>query len=380
MSRLAALSLSLLALGGCAHQPKAAINADVLLGRQLQKQDAELIGQQFRTLLDFEHPQDAVFVTRSVAGNATGHTGSVALRADSRAIVNVSSLLFGSTLPGTWRLIGGYVRGPGGRTSATLLADGRDIARTARDAPAGIDLFIAIDLTAEPCRRALATAKRIEVRFEAAGPFALDDVLLVDNRRTLVNTAAEPRLGWAVSVDGLSLAIAAPSFRTTVPLLAGDSGGWAIEEANAVRVRLRDAHGGVWTILPDGRSIRDGQTATISGGRMSPSPAEVTVDDATGRLDRETPGDADNDGYNERLGAYQIVATGPRVKLRLAPRGDSTEPPVIEVHGLPREANTVTVDGRLIKQTVRLADGTLLVLVPIALAEPVELTVGVSGE
>ena len=381
MSRFRTTALLLSAvLVGCAASRSPIVSDDALLGRQLQKQDADLIGQQFRTLLDFEHPQDFVFVSPTFAGQNAGHTGKTALLADKSATVNVSSLLYGAALPGAWTLVGGYVRGGGGRVSAVLLADGREIARTTRAAPNGVDLFAAVDLTTDACRRTLPKAKTIELRLETAGQFALDDVMLVDNRRTLVDTAAEPKLGWTVRVDGLSLSLHSAAFQTTVPLVSGDVGGWAIDEANAVRVRLRDSAGSIWTILPDGRSVREGHMTSLAGRRAAAAPADVTVDESTGRLDRETAGDIDNDGYNERRGAYQLVAAGPRMKLRLSPHGPSADPPVLEIRGLPAEHTTVTVDGRLIDQTARLSDGTLLVLVPVTLAKTVELTVGVSGE
>lgn len=383
MSRFVTVILLLsTSLGGCTQRP--GVSADALLGRQLQTQDAELVGQKFRTLLDFEHPADRAFVSGLNLTHSNGHTGQSAAGVRNGGTVSVSSLLFGSTLPGEWTLLGGYVAVNQGPITTSLWADGQEVARTTRPAAGNEYMFAAVDLTTARCRERLPRAKQIELRFDLPGRpsagFSLDDVLLVDNRRTLVDTSAEPKLGWTVSISGLSLGITAATFRTTLPLVSGDAGGWATDEANAVRVRLHNTAGETWTILPDGRSIRNGRLTSLDGSRKSSQAADVVVDESTGRLDRETAGDPDNDGYNERRVAYQIVATGPRLKLRLSPRGGSADPPVLEVRGLPREKTAVTVDGRLIDQTACLPDGTLLVLVPMTLTESVEVTVGVSGE
>ena len=349
-----------------------------LLGPQLQKQDAELIGQQFRTMLDFETNADAAFV-HGTAGYAPGHTGQRALAAMPGASINITSLLFGLTLPADWSLLGAYVRPTvSGVVTTTLIADGQPVAVSTRNVPADAWAFAAVDLTIDACQKRLQTAKAISLRIDSPGNYAIDDVMLVNNRRTLVHVDG----GWTVSNAGLSTDVQWPG-RPPLRIVssATSTDGWSVVEANAVRVRLQDASGRArWTLVSDGRSILDGKLRGVDSDSAAAfaAPAQAIVDESTGRLDRETPGDADNDGFNEVRGSYEITATGPRLRVRLVPSGKTTmDAPVLEIHGLPIEARLVTVDGRLMDQTARLSDGTLLVLLPLRVSAPIEISVGV---
>ncbi|HEX8325531.1 MAG TPA: hypothetical protein VF595_16635 [Tepidisphaeraceae bacterium] len=364
------LILSCLAAGctaGRAPSPPPA----VLLGPQLRQQDEQLIGQKFRTLLDFENSADTAFVNTS-AGDAAGHTGARAVRCGRVAAVDVDSILFGLSLPGDYTLLGGYVKPAAARVTTTLVVDGRPVGDTTRDVPPGVWAFVAIDLTDENVVRHLRNAKSIELRFNSPDGFDLDDVLLVDNRRTL----AEGANGWAVRQAGLSLDVRVPGVGPVqIETVAAGRGGWVVEEVSAVRLRVRDVPAErYWTLLASGQSILNGKPfkpATV---------AEVTPDAATARPDRETPGDTDNDGYNERRGAYAIVARGPRVRLSIDPGRQPADSPVFEVKGLPPGPAAVTAGGRLVEATARLADGTLLVMVPMVIDRPTEITVAVAGE
>lgn len=370
-----------LGLAGCAGAPALSPSAGVaLLGPQLQKQDAELIGQQFRTMLDFETNADAAFV-RGTTGYAPGHTGQRAAAAMPGASINITSLLFGLTLPADWSLLGAYVRPTvSSIVTTTLIADGQPIAVSTRNVPADAWAFAAVDLTTEACQKTLPTAKAINLRIDSPGGYAIDDVMLVNNRRTLVQVDG----GWAVSNAGLSIDVQWPG-RPPLRIVssAASTDGWSVAEANAVRVRLQDAMGRArWTLMSDGRSILDGKLRTADADAASAytSPARAIVDESTGHLDRETAGDADNNGFNETRGTYQITATGPRLRVRLVPQSSaSMTSPVLEIHGLPAEARIVTVDGRLMSQTARLSDGTLLVLLSLRVDAPIEVTVGVNA-
>ncbi|MDB5327959.1 MAG: hypothetical protein JWM57_3528 [Phycisphaerales bacterium] len=372
------LYLLVLTLAGCAGTPSSPLGSVALLGPQLQKQDAELIGQKFRTMLDFETDADAAFV-RGTAGYAPGHTGQRAVAALPGASINITSLLFGLTLPADWSLLGTYVRPTvSGVVTTTLLADGQPIAVSTRNVPADAWAFAAVDLTTDACRKSLPGAKSISLRIDSPGGYAIDDVMLVDNRRTLVQVDG----GWTVSNAGLFIDFHWPDRPPLrVESSAASPDGWSVAEANSIRVRLQDATGRPrWILLADGRAIFDGKLRSTDPEALSAYalPARATVDESTGHLDRETAGDADNDGFNEQRGAYQITATGPRLRMHLTPQSNVvTISPMLEIRGLPAEAKIVTVDGRLVTQTVRLDDGTLLVLLPLWITSPVEVNVGV---
>ncbi|MGC4033551.1 MAG: hypothetical protein QM754_17830 [Tepidisphaeraceae bacterium] len=240
-------------------------------------------------------------------------------------------------------------------------------------------MFNAVDLTTPACRDALPGAKKIELRFDAEQSFLIDDVLLVNNRRVL----AELPGVWTVENDGLSIVVKTPGTEPrTIPSLAAAADGWAVSEVSPLRLRLTDATGRrQWVLLPDGTSVIDGRLDSRDTlQRLSfGSPGDLAVDDATGRIDLETPGDANNDGFNETRAAYQVIATAARVRLKLTPAGNPIVWPLFEIHGLPPEATVVTAEGKLIDRTARLPDGTLLVQLPIRIEEPTEITVGVGN-
>lgn len=357
-----------LALTGCASVPATPPDF-VSLGAQLKKQDTELVGQQFRTILDFENTADAVFVRSASSSPAAGHTGSRSLRVSSTASVNISSLLFGATLPADWTLLGGYVRPfSSGVVNVSMVADGQTISRSSRPLIAGVWAFAGIDLTDPAYAAPLAKAKSIELVLSHPAGFDLDDVMLVNNRRRLVDWPGV----WSIDRRGfeLNVNVAGQSPRRFI-LAAADAHGVEIEEINPLRVRLRDKAGQLITLLPNGR--------TFNGATPLPDQGQIDIADTDGKLNRETPGDLNNDGFNEERGAYQITAAAPRLTLRLSPARSAIEWPLLEVRGLPAESDTVTADGKLIEKTARLPDGTLLILLPMTVDSPVEITVGVSG-
>ena len=334
------------------------------LGEQLREQDRALIGQRFRTVLDFEHPADATFVEPASPLLSGGHTGRFALHGGPVATVDVSSLLFGLKLPGDFTLIGGYVRPAGDRITATLVADGKSIASTTRRVPPDGWALAAVDLSGAACRSSLSMAKTVKLIFSSPTSFALDDVMFIDNRQTLVDVPGV----WTVTRAGLSLVVAlAGRPPLSIPTLAAGDDGWAVDETSSLRVRLSDVAGRHWTLTADGKSVRD--------GRPADAPGDVTVDPSTGTLDRETDGDADNDGYNERRAAFQITAKFPRLRFTVASR--VTGSALCEIRGLPSDADAVTADGKLIEATTRLPDGTLLVSLPARGGTSLDVAVGV---
>jgi len=89
-----------------------------------------------------------------------------------------------------------------------------------------------------------------------------------------------------------------------------------------------------------------------------------------GRLNRSTAGDANNDGYNESRGAYEILASGPRVELTITPRTSTLSRPVFEIAALPTGNVLVNMEGQLISGAVRLSNGDLLLELPARIERP----------
>jgi hypothetical protein len=96
-------------------------------------------------------------------------------------------------------------------------------------------------------------------------------------------------------------------------------------------------------------------------------PAELSVAEEFGRVDRDTPGDRNNDGYNEQRGSYELIAKGARFEVTIKPNTNLLAYPVLEIRGLPPGNVLATVEGQLIEKTTRLPGGNVLVNVPITL-------------
>jgi hypothetical protein len=103
----------------------------------------------------------------------------------------------------------------------------------------------------------------------------------------------------------------------------------------------------------------------------------VSIPEDQGRLLRQTRGDANNDGYNEVLGAYQIEAAGPRLDVTLSPRTRALVQPVLEIANLPPGKLIATLEGRLIESAERLDDGRVLLILPHKLQRPATLNIRV---
>jgi hypothetical protein len=123
------------------------------------------------------------------------------------------------------------------------------------------------------------------------------------------------------------------------------------------------------------RDLRDADAQA----RQHAAPAEVTIAaESMGRVNRSTAGDADNDGYNESRGAYQIVARGERIEMTLTPRAAAPlSRPVLEIAGLPPGAIRVTMEGRLVAGASRLPNGDVLIELPGEIVRPVLVNIRV---
>ena len=340
------------------------------LAEQLKMQDEQLIGQRYRNLLDFESASDAVFISSPQPQRiAKPHTGKYALQGTGELTIKLDALLDSATLPGDWTLIGIYVRSAnGGDVSASLVADNTVISAIAsptRTEP-GLWQFVAIDLT--QIKKDAFAGRRVNLRIEGSGVIDIDDLLLVNNRQTLVQTTGP--LGWTVTRSGLWLTAQWPdgkSLRFAVP------GEFTIEEANSIRVRLGNGRASVREriIYCDQRVIND---AVLAGNYTGPT-GEITVDESSGRLNRTTPGDADNDGYNERHGAYQLIAKQPRMTLKLTPHaGKTVLNPVIEINGITGPL-VAMIEGTLHSLTASPNSTSHLILIPLHIERTTTITI-----
>jgi len=193
-------------------------------------------------------------------------------------------------------------------------------------------------------------------------------------------TLAPAGAGWLVQRRGLSYIGEAPG-KFNFKLLTTDASrsGWKIEEANSLRARFTsDGPAKNLTVYSDGRAFKDGEWSPMSADvrdnadylASHQSPPEIQISESLGRVNRNTPGDANNDGYNERRGAHQIIASEARLELKIIPHTIAVTNPVLEISGLPEGSVLVTVEGRLVDRGERLPDGTLLVELPVRIDRP----------
>lgn len=359
------------------------------LSKQVARVSEKLHGQRFSGLLHFENESDALFVSAepSPPRVETGerHTGKSSLLlapGTRRLTVKLSSVLAGREFPGTWTLIGLYVRSDEDVAIAlSCEEEGRPIASRTMVVPAGEWTAAMLDLAA--MRTTPTGGVTLELRFDRpTSTVRVDDVLLINNRQTLVDAAPE---GWTIERAGLRLTCERKLlFNFSVVTRDGSPAGWEVEEANELRARFAsNGETKALTVYADGRSLWDGAYKPLSAlvredetfAAAHSSPAEVTVPETMGRVNRNTPGDADNDGYNEQLGAYQVEASGGRLELTIAPRSTSVPRPVLQIAGMPDGKPLIAIEGRLVEKWARLKDGQLLIELPARITRPTLVTV-----
>lgn len=385
------------ALAGC-HPAAAPAPASVetpLIGVEMVRVVPELRVQRFNTLLDLESDVDAVFVLASGGGarlvDSRAHTGRRALEVTDRSPsidIKLSSLLTGRSFPGNWALVGAYVRSDNPcEVVAELLEGDRVVTSSAVRPVPGRWTALMLDLSrvAAPDNAEAPTAPgfRLRLRWRGEGPLWVDDVMLVDNLQQLLEGGPD---GMSVRKRGMTILCQYPGrFAVALDMLEGNPEGWTVEEVSPIRARF--AGGGKTrslVIYDNGLSYWDGEPRSLFGmlrledgwGRQHRQPGKVSVGQTPGRVRRTTPGDADNDGYNELTGAYQLEAEGARLEVTIEP-DEQLVSPVLEIVGLPVGRVTVTAEGRLIDDHARLPDGRVLIRLPLRFQRPLSVLVRV---
>jgi hypothetical protein len=408
----------LAALPGCAGDRSLDIREDhEPIGTQLLRAVPALKEDRFNALLDFESNDDAIFCSTVGGSGAIAtdkpHTGRAAYKIDAatqRFSIKLSSLLAGRKFPDTWTLAGGYfyteqpTKITIGFQPAMKGCEPRDV-----DLPGGEWTAVFAELPADFSPQTVPS-----LVFDLKSPHGsvwCDDVLLIDNYKVLTSpsedSAASPASAaiapssvftadvaagvmppWLVLRRGLNFLGSAPG-RFDFKLVTDEfsTGGWEVNEANPMRARFHAVVGPsspapALTIYADGRAFLNGQYKPMSVAARDPmlaqqhqSPAQIEVADGMGRVDRNTPGDANNDGYNETTGSYRIIAFGPRIELRFIPSKSPELSPILEFSGLPFGNALVTLEGRLVEKSTRTSSGTLLVELPARIDRPVTVDV-----
>lgn len=381
------LLLLLVVVAGCAsNAPAPDVDPGPPIGLAVMRAVPQLKMQRFTTLLDFENEFDAVFVVApgggAVLDGSVAHTGSRSLQVAasvSELQIKLGSLMRGRSFPGGWLLAGAQLRSPsGGAVTIELRLDETVLSRASVNLTPGEWTAAMVDLTgvSESILTAADPGKLLLViKRQAGGSIWVDDVLLVDNSQTLLDgSGPEALTPLTVRKRGLKVSAEVPGrFAVVLDAVEGSVDGWFVDEVSPLRARfVSDARGSQIVVYGNGVGFWDGQMRLLGAGgasetdrkRSHASPLTVEIDESLGRLRRTTAGDENNDGYNERLGAYQIEAAGPRIELVLRP----TTPvvlPVFEITNLPRGRVLANVEGRLVETHTRLKDGTVLLELPM---------------
>src|SRR6266850_3955768 len=396
MVRLRLLPAALLiVLFGCASQrpepPPLRIAEPV--GLQMVRTEAQLKKYPFRILQQFENPVDLAFLiidgppARLSTDRAhTGQSSALLERETQTATIKLPSLLSGVRWPGQWTFVGAYffVEKPQ-KMRAIYEIDGRAILNYAVQIPANQWTPLLLDISAiEGPNAGKVGLLRFAFPDGLRQPLWCDDVLIMNNATEIVE--AKKKAPWSVEERGFKYIIHTSNSTVTLKTPEAAENGWVLEEANDIRARFRSSGPEkLRVIYGDGRQYIDGvlkplgikPSVVIDIQTYHDNPARLEIAEDFGRLNRNSPGDHNNDGYDETSGAYQIIASGPRLEFTLSPRSGLLVRPVVEISGLPAGPLSATMDGRWVERIVRLENGNVLIELPGESAFPVTVSVKV---
>jgi hypothetical protein len=357
-----------------------------------------LKGQRYTNLLQFEDRADSVFIVPSGLqmefDDNRAHTGHTSMRfsgpGGGKFSVKLASLMGDRPFPADWTLGGAYFYADQpAQITVSCQISGKTLAQNRAELPPGQWVPVMVDLSnlSDVQRQAsLSGPPALSFAISSPGEVWCDDVLLIDNTQWIVGEESAPGEHFQLRRRGFNYVCETPGkFAITLPTAeALPVAGWHVEQANSMRVRL--GSGGknkMVTIYSDGRSYWDGQYKALSPelkaeplyAQQQNSPAQIDIPETMGRLERRTPGDENNDGYNEARGAYMLVASGPRMEFTITPGSVPTFHPVLEITGLPAGKPLVTVEGHLVENPLRLEDGTLLIEIPSKIDRPTQVNI-----
>ncbi len=391
---LGSVAACLAILNGCAATPPP---PPTPVGIQLLRADPWLNAHRFLVLLNFEFASDAVFVNTHpyppIVRPEEAHTGGQSLElpiGTRRATIDLASIVPpDAPFPGHWTLIGAYFHPLRPvELEMSYHADGDVLVHRRERLPAGRWSSVMLDVAGMSPTDG---AGRLVIEFDhpLTAPLRLDDALLIDNQEWIVgdgDMSDNPPGMWTICRRGFQVQGESPegfAFSVSIEGAAGEA--WRIEDAGPLRVRFSHLHADRHqTIYADGRAYLDGEyrprmqtPALWRFAAQHLAPGSIEIEERLGRVIRNSPGDANNDGYNESRGSYPLHVNGPRASFQIHPAGSPIHQPILEISGLPQGPALVTVEGQLVETSFRLEDGTLLVRLPMTLER--DTTVSVSA-
>lgn len=386
MSRILFLTACLV-LGGCvyiddraANVPTAPIKA---VARYMPPADQYVKSR----LIDFDSPLDTSFVVaRDVRLSEDPVKPGNRVLVSSSAQIKLSSLIRGREFPGAWDLLGVRVRADRSAPIRLSIVPGGASPMFASESVCDADWsFYWVELQKLPT--SMPSDEEMQLRIDALDgkPLQIDEVILAQSR-TVVSQSTVPQTGetWRVGRSALQWQVtAAGQELLTLPAAPFVEQGYRVLESNPVRT--------VFISPTDTISIdRTGRLIENNAPRLDPkvlkfakttaenlSPAEIEIPPEQGRVERNLPGDRDNDGYDESRGCYTVRASAPRLNIRLSPQKMPVSWPIVEIIGLPAGTVSVWLEGQLVPWVTRLSDGKTIIELPLRLERPVEAQVRV---
>jgi hypothetical protein len=355
---------------------------------QLPRVEPSLKGVKYSLLLDFENQRDMIFMNTPDSGSdeTHRHTGfrSLQLGAGMKSTIKLSSLMMGRPFPGDYTLLGGYLRSErAANVTMRCNLDGYAPLERSMIVAGSEWKALLLDLTElVPTKKNANGVAILEIQTDA--PVYLDDVLIIDNTREFIPPSEG---GWSIVQRGFKIKVDRPSmFQLSLNSAQGKVDGWEVEETSPVRARFSmPGTSKSLTVYNDGRSFWDGAFKPLSAATRDDkayatqhsSPARIAVPEDLGRIIRNSPGDANADGYNESRGCYTIRAATPRLQIEIASGATPVTRPVFEITGLPEGKVLVNVEGQIVDAATRLPDGTVLLMLPLRFARTTQISLRV---
>jgi hypothetical protein len=273
--------------------------------------------------------------------------------------------------------------------SAVYEVDGKALLTYSLELPAGMWTPVLMDIASidGPAASVVGT-----IRYTFTGGLAqtlwCDDVILLNNTEEHVIKPAKGGAGWSVAEKGFAYTVERTGvFKVKLKTPEASDQGWTLREANGLRAVFESRGKEKWYVMyADGRTILDGQMRPVSVtpdvaaslAQQHANPGTISIAEEMGRVERNHAGDANNDGYAERVGAYELVANGARLEFSIAPReGEGLMRPVVEIAGMPAGNALVNMEGRVVEDVMRLEDGRLLIELPGVIQAKITVSVRV---
>jgi len=376
------LVVALLLAAGCQQDPRDIVDySNEPIGMQLLRTEPMLKQRRFNTLMDFESADDLVFVSATPSATQSprhAHTGKASGSIGTSATIKLSALMAGRAFPGDWTVAGAYLYSDRDAKVTVDCAWADQEVQRQLTLPAGHWLPAFVDLTQmQPLATTGQASREPTLTINSDQPLFCDDVMVIDNTDWFVSGEQSP---WVVKQRGFKITVAREGwFSISLDSLDESNTGWKVEDASTMRATFSSPGKTKWlTVYSDGRTYWDSRFVPLSAPakedpllpREHERPGTVTVAEGQGRVNRNSEGDANNDGYNEKLGAYELISSGPRMEFTLAAHGVPLVRPIVEIAGLPPGKPIVTLEGRLIESLTRLKNGNVLVEVPARIEQP----------